>query len=180
MSGSSLNATAASLLGFLHDGPRSGYDLVRQAEEVIGDFWTLTRSQVYRELAAMEAEGLIEPAGEAGPRSRRAFRLTAPGRHAFREWLETEPGPEQIRYPLLLRIAFGRHLDQQRLTELVALHHDVHVERLAAYRELAEALEGTDRYAAATLAFGIRYEQAVLEWFDTLAELGVVERDRLR
>ena len=43
-----LNTTAASLLGMLHDGPLSGWDLVAKAEDEIGAFWSLTRSQVYR------------------------------------------------------------------------------------------------------------------------------------
>ena len=33
-----LNSTAASLLGFLHDGPASGYELVGIAEDLISDF----------------------------------------------------------------------------------------------------------------------------------------------
>src|SRR5438105_4270576 len=105
----SLNSTAASLLGFLHRGPMAGWDLVATAQREIGDFWTLTRSQVYRELAAMREAGLVA-AGRTGPRERQPYRITAAGRTAFRGWLESEPGPEQIRYPLLLAISFGRHL----------------------------------------------------------------------
>jgi hypothetical protein len=121
-----LNPTAASLLGFLHAGPMTGWDLVATAETLIGDFWSLTRSQVYR-----------------------------------------EPGPEQIRYPLLLTIAFGRHLPTGRLAEFVAAHRVVHAARLEGYRELRGSVAG-DPYALATLDFGMRYEQAVLDWFDSL------------
>ena len=67
-----VNATAASLLGFLHERPMSGWDLVATAQALIGDFWTLTRSQVYRELAAMETADLIV-AGTAGPGGRRPW-----------------------------------------------------------------------------------------------------------
>lgn len=163
-----LNATAASLLGFLHERPMSGWDLVATAQFLIGDFWSLTRSQVYRELAAMEAAGLIA-AGPAGPRDRRPYELTDAGRVAFREWLQQRPGPEQIRYPLLLTIAFGRHLPPGRLASFVADHREVHAGRLEQYRALrAEAGGGLDAYALATLDFGIRYEAAVLEWFDDL------------
>src|SRR5919106_1702189 len=65
-----LNPTAASLLGFLHDGPRSGYELVAAAQHRIGDFWSLTQSQVYRELSWMAEAGLVT-AGERGTRERR-------------------------------------------------------------------------------------------------------------
>src|SRR5699024_3556261 len=94
-----LNTTAASLLGMLHDGPLSGWDLVAKAEDEIGAFWSLTRSQVYRELKTLSERGLIE-AGRAGARDRRPYSLTGDGRAAFQEWLATEPQREVIRYPL--------------------------------------------------------------------------------
>ena len=163
-----MNATAGSLLGFLHERPMSGWDLVATAQVLIGDFWTVTRSQVYRELAAMEAAGLVV-AGPPGPRERRPYELTEAGRSAFRNWLDQPPGSEQIRYPLLLTIAFGRHLPPERLALFVAEHRGIHEQRLAGYRSLrAEAGESLDAYATATLDFGIRYEAAVLDWFDHL------------
>ena len=166
-----LNATAASLLGFLHSGPLTGWDLVATAEALIGDFWSLTRSQVYRELAAMAASGLVT-AGERGRRDRRPYTITAAGREAFAQWVEREPGPELIRFPLLLTIAFGRYLPPERLAGFVARHREVHSERLKGYRETKAALTAgpgePDPYALATLDFGLIYEEAVLNWFDRL------------
>jgi DNA-binding PadR family transcriptional regulator len=170
-----LNATAASLLGFLHAGPLTGWDLVTTAEGVIGDFWSLTRSQVYRELAAMAAAGLVE-AGEVGPRERRPFQVTDAGREAFAAWLDREPGPEQIRYPLLLTMAFGQHLAPGRLAAFVATHRQAHAARLERYEALrADAGQGLDASTGATLDFGVRYERMVLDWFDHLSpEVGGV------
>src|SRR5690606_21166455 len=79
---SALNPTAASLLGFLHHGPMTGWELSQTAMTVIGAFWSLTRSQVYRELLRMADDGLVE-AGEPGPRDARPFSLTPAGRQAF-------------------------------------------------------------------------------------------------
>ena len=164
-----LNATAASLLGFLHEGPMTGWDLVGRAQERIGDFWSLTRSQVYRELAAMESEGLIE-AGARETRDRRPYTLTEAGRAAFAEWVGREPGPESIRYPLLLTMAFGRHVPAERMAEFVYTHRAAHAERLASYERAHGEMvaEGADPYARATLEFGLTYERAVLTWFDGL------------
>ncbi|MGH2662393.1 MAG: PadR family transcriptional regulator [Actinomycetota bacterium] len=172
-----LNPTAASLLGFLHHGEFSGYELVRMAEMVIGDFWTLTQSQVYRELASLADRGLVK-AGETGPRSRRPYRLTAAGRAAFGEWIAQPPGSEQIRYPLLLTLAFGAWLGPDRLLEFVADHRVVHQERLARYTAMEEeAGDSPDPYQLATLTFGVRYERAVLEWMDDLPRiLGEAEK----
>ena len=165
-----LNATAASLLGFLHGGDYSGYELVGVAEVVIGDFWTLTRSQVYRELAGLADRGLIE-AGEAGPRARRRYRVTPAGRAAFRHWVTQPPGREQIRYPLLLTIAFGAFVGRDQLLAFAADHRRLHAERLAVYADLQHSGGGEDPYARATLAFGVHYERAVLAWMDELPTL---------
>src|SRR5690625_7395976 len=96
-----LNATAASLLGFLHEGPMTGWDLVATAQQRIGNFWTLTQSQVYRELTAMAESGLVEP-GEPGPRDRKPYQITAVGRAAFSEGMERDPGLERVRFPVRL------------------------------------------------------------------------------
>jgi len=167
-----LNATAASLLGFLHEGPLTGWDLVATAQQRIGDFWSLTQSQVYRELTAMAEAGLIE-AGETGPRARRPYTLTEAGRVAFAEWLEGDVTEELIRSPLLLVVMFGRHVPADRLAEVIATHRHLHEQRLALYeKQLTEPPAGEpDPYAAATLDFGLRYERAVLDWFDALPEV---------
>ena len=164
-----LNATAASLLGFLHDGPLTGWDLVAVAQDRIGDFWSLTQSQVYRELTVMATDGLIV-AGERGPRDRRPYAITDAGRARFVEWLGQMPDEETIRFPLLLTVMFGRHLPPQRLAELVAGHRKVHQDRLASYRQMMATAteEGADPFVLAPLDFGIRYEQTALAWFDAL------------
>lgn len=167
-----LNATAASLLGFLHDGPLSGYELAATAQRVIGDFWSLTQSQVYRELAWMADAGLVEP-GEREARDRRRYGLTDAGRAAFSEWINRPPGPETIRHPLLLTVRFGRHLSPERLATFLRQHRDVHAEKLRTYEQQAAELatmpeELRDPHQQATLGFGIAYERAALDWFTEL------------
>lgn len=166
-----LNATAASLLGFLHLGPLTGWDLVATAQMVIGDFWSITQSQVYRELAAMADAGLVE-AGVRGPRERRPYALTDAGRAAFADWVNRQPGEETIRFPLLLTMAFGRHLAPARLAAFLAHHRALHEARLSAYAEQQAAAQAAgddvDPFALATLDFGLTYERAVIDWFDRL------------
>jgi DNA-binding PadR family transcriptional regulator len=172
LSTAALNATAASLLGLLDDcGELTGGDLLRVAQLRIGSYWSLTRSQVYRELGALADAGYIQ-AGERGPRDARPFRLTAAGRAAFLEWLHDEVPRESVRNGLLLLVAFGRHLPAGRLAEILDTYHQAHVQQLAAYRELDERLAeaGADPYVRATLSFGLHYEQAVLDWLASLPD----------
>lgn len=172
-----LNATAASLLGFLHEGSKTGWDLVVTAQERIGKFWSITTSQVYRELAAMERAGLIE-AGERGTRERKPYTLTDEGRRAFADWIERDPAAENIRYPLLLTVAFGAHLPPERLDAMLDSHRTAHEHQLAEYEREVE-VHSSNEYALATLDFGIVYERAVLEWFDRVGKrLGRGRRSR--
>jgi DNA-binding PadR family transcriptional regulator len=137
---------------------------------VIGDFWSLTLSQVYRELTAMASDGLVK-AGAPGQRGSVRYDLTAAGRDAFARWLSTSPGAEHIRFPLLLTIEFGRHLPSEVLARFVRDHRAAHVSRLAGYERLHREMtdsENADLYAMATLEFGISYERAVLAWFEAL------------
>jgi DNA-binding PadR family transcriptional regulator len=167
--GEALNSTAASLLGFLHRGEMTGWDLAQVANTFIGDFWSITQSQIYRELETLAARRLITP-GPPGPRRRRPYTLTDAGRAAFREWLHLEPGPEQIRYPLMLTLSFGAHLEPEVLAGMLARHRRRHAERLAAYHMLQPIAmaPGTDPHIAATLSLGIHIETAVMQWFDSL------------
>lgn len=163
------NPTAASILGFLHEGSMTGWDLLVLAQLRIGEFWSLTTSQVYRELSSMAAAGLIE-AGERGPRDRRPYTITDTGRAAFARWAAEDPGSETIRIPLLLAISLGAHIPTTQLQAALVRHQARHVERLRRYTQLRTmpGLCDDDIWAQATLDFGIAYEQATLDWFAAL------------
>lgn len=161
-----LNPTAAAMLGLLHGGALSGYELSKAATEIIGDFWHVTRSQVYRELARLNTWGFIAPTG-SGPRAKQPYEITEAGRSAFADWVAQPPQLEQIRYPLLLTMAFGSWLGPDRLLEFAETHRPAHEERLERYRGLAADAD-LDNFLRATVAFGLHYEQAVLAWLDEL------------
>src|SRR6185295_15130019 len=60
MADSGLNPTAAALLGLLHDGPMTGGQLMAAAQRRLGPYWSMTRSQVYRELPALADAGFVK------------------------------------------------------------------------------------------------------------------------
>src|SRR3954469_21034378 len=134
MSTADLNATQGSLLGFLHEGPKTGWELLQEVERGLQRFWNVTSSHVYRELKTLESRGLVR-AGAPGPRDRRPFAITAAGRAAFRAWIRRMPPHEQIRFPLLVTLWFGKHLDDDTLRTFVDEHEREHRTRLALYRD---------------------------------------------
>ncbi|CAN5838191.1 helix-turn-helix transcriptional regulator [soil metagenome] len=173
MSEYTINATGGSLLGFLHERPMTGWDIVTVAQQRIGNYWSLTQSQVYRELNAMANAGLVE-AGERGSRDRQPFTITEAGRKAFRAWVLQEPGREIIRFPLLVTIMFGQHVPQELLAAFVANHERMHAARLAKDNALMASLPQSFRdenpFVMATIRFGILYEEGALRWFRELPE----------
>jgi DNA-binding PadR family transcriptional regulator len=170
-----INATAASLLGFLHDGPLTGWDLVARAERTIGPFWSLTRSQVYRELAFMAQHGLVA-AGETGRRDARPHTITDAGRAAFAEWAARGPGEGTLRLPLLLFVTLGRNLRPGLLRDVLAeqrIHQAGLLKEYVAARQALDAAAEPDPHLLATLEYGITVARATIRWIDRLpAEIG--------
>jgi DNA-binding PadR family transcriptional regulator len=164
-----LNSTAAALLGLLHEGPMTGGELVAAAKERMEPFWSVTRSQVYRELPGLAEAGYVRP-GKLGPRAAQPYAVTAAGKRAFRAWLAEEPGADHSRNPLVLRVSFGAHHQPGAVAKLVDEARGRHQEALAADRSRVTQLkrEGGDRYQLATAEFGVAYERALLRWLDTV------------
>ncbi len=159
-----LNATAASVLGLLHRGPMTGWDLSRQAETMIGDFWNITPSQIYRELRTLEQAGLVE-AGPAGTREKKPYTITEKGKAAFTIWIRREPGPDVIRSPLMLMVFFARHLDETHRRRFMAIQRLRHEQTLDEYHKVYETLAADEPDLANVVQFAIFHEEAVQRWF---------------
>jgi DNA-binding PadR family transcriptional regulator len=166
-----INPTAASLLGFLEMCPMTGWELVAMIEQSIGNFWNVTRSQVYRELNSLAAAGLVD-AGDRGPRARRPYQITESGREAFTEWINREPGPELIREPLLLTVFFQDRVEPEKFQRYLTTHQLRHQANLERYKALEPLLEEGPSGPLATLRLGITYERGILDWIENLLQEG--------
>ncbi|WP_326551597.1 PadR family transcriptional regulator [Micromonospora sp. NBC_01813] len=162
-----INPTAAALLGLLHEGPMTGGQLMAAAERQLGAYWSMTRSQVYRELPVLAEQGLVR-LGKPGPRSSQPYAITAAGKRAFLKWLADAPGRDSVRNPIALRVAFGGHHTAEQLKTVYADASEHHTEALAAAREQArEAKKNGDTFGAAALEFAVSYHKAALSWLKT-------------
>lgn len=168
-----LNSTSAALLGLLHDGPLTGGQLVTLADQRLGPLWTLTRSQVYRELPVMAGRGYVR-AGKKGPRSSTAYSISAAGKRAFASWLASPLETDHPRNPLVLRLGFGAAHSKAELVSLIDQARAQHEDSLAQHKQTVTELRKSpgDPYALASAEFGVAYEKALLKWLDTIpAEL---------
>src|SRR5690606_380055 len=159
-----INPTAAALLGLLHEGPMTGGQLMAAAERRLAPYWSMTRSQVYRELPVLAERGYVR-LGKPGPRSSQPYAITAAGKRAFSRWLTEGPGRDALRNPVALRIAFGELHSGNQLRNLHQQAVEHHNAALAAVREqVREAKKAGDTYGAAALEFAVAYHRAALSW----------------
>jgi len=96
------------LLGFLHDEPRSGYDLARVLRDELDPIWSAGFSRIYPTLAVLRRRGWVRLrvlGPRRGPR-RHLYRATAAGRRELRRWLAEPPEIERGHDALLVRVAF--------------------------------------------------------------------------
>jgi DNA-binding PadR family transcriptional regulator len=163
----SVNATAASLLGLLHSGPMTGGQLVAAAGDRFGSFFTVTRSQVYRELPVMAEAGLLR-LGKQGPRASQQYVITASGKRAFKSWLQHGSGADALRSPLVLRLLHAGSLTVKQRTELVGASREAYAARLSDAR--AEARAETDPYRKAVADFTVSHTRAMVKLLDSIPQ----------
>jgi DNA-binding PadR family transcriptional regulator len=162
---SELNATAAALLGLLHDGPSTGGQLVLAAGERFGAFFSVTRSQVYRELPALAEAGLVK-LGKQGPRSSQQYVITPAGKKAFKSWLSVDSGPDHLRSPLILKLVHAGTLTPKQRGALLARAREVYDAELEVAK--AAAKSAADPYAKAIAEFGLAHRKAALKLLDAI------------
>lgn len=135
------------------------------AGDRFGAFWTLTRSQVYRELPALADAGYVK-LGKTGPRSSQPYSITAAGKKAFAGWLGEPAGADHSRNPILLRLGFGAQHTKSQLRRLLTDAKQEHEAALAANRQRLSELRknGADPFMVATAEFGVVYERALIKW----------------
>jgi DNA-binding PadR family transcriptional regulator len=170
-----------ALLGLLARQPLSGYDIAAQLQRGVGPFWHARHSQIYPELARLEAGGLVEhEVVEQHDRpSKKVYAVTDAGRAALAEWVVSPP-PEvaAIRSELTLRAYSVWLADPGRAAEMLRDQERAHREQLARYERAREDVqhspEASDpktlEFASyATLLRGIGYERELAEWCAWLA-----------
>jgi DNA-binding PadR family transcriptional regulator len=127
----------AAILGFLGLEPMSGYTLQQRFDGSVGGFWTATQSQIYRELHALEAAGLVTVRVEQGhgKPARKVYANTTAGQAELERWLKEPLPPLQLRHPLLLKLVFAAQLPPAALDDVLARYEQGLARTLDEYRE---------------------------------------------
>ena len=167
-----------ALLTALIEAPGSGLELAKRFDKSIGHFWQATHQQIYRELAKLEAEGLIASEAEAEARGRkRNYHVLPKGRAALSQWLgEEEPVPA-LRDTLMVKLRAEAVLHSAdgaaALRDTLRTRLEHHRAKLAEFeqferRDIAKGLEDrASQLRHLILRAGLRHERG---WVETLSE----------
>jgi len=162
-----------ALLGVIHQGPQSGYDLRKAFTLTPLAHFSDSPGAIYPALGRLRRRGLVEPAVRERARGRRrvAFRLTPSGRRVFLAWLRRLPTSEEVERDvdaLLLRFAF---MSQAVGTAEIRRFLKALQERLLEHLENLEAFlagAGAAMTLSGRLAFecGLEGVRADLRWVE--------------
>lgn len=164
-----------AILGFLNYAPMTGYELKKAFDSSIRHFWPADQAQIYRTLKELMEQGLVtmEMIPQENRPNRKVYSITAAGREALRQWLQSPADPEDPRVPILVKVFFAGQLRQE---EVLALLESYAAGLRARLEEYARIPERTMHYAEAirsprdvlcwalTLDYGVRLTQASLAW----------------
>lgn len=163
-----INATTAAILGLLHEAPMTGSELNRMADKWLRPYFSITRSQVYRELDSLAERGLVK-SGTPGSRGATPFKITAAGKREFQSWLKETPAEDTLRNQVALRLAFGGLHRGDGLRDMVEWAKNYHEAKLLeAQRLLTEAEEATAYHDVAALHFAEVYHKGNLAWLNSI------------
>lgn len=172
-----ISGLGQALLGLLAREPATGYDLTRAMDRDLAYFWSARHSQVYPELAKLEAGGQVRHTvvAGAGPRPTKRYEITPEGKALLLEWIVTEPEQTVERDPVLLRISSLWLVDPAAAHAVVGGVRRRSTARLELYQRFAAEFDSRDETqdpgspdfaTRATLEVGIRYHQGRLDWCD--------------
>ena len=145
-------------------------------KDPIGFFWHTHQSQLYPELARLEAQGYVTARvmEQHNRPAKKIYTISETGRAALQQWVTQPPASAPERSELLLK-AYGIWLaDTEQAIRLFQIEENHHRTRLAHYEQILAHVE--QKYGShipldtpdfgdyATLQRGIGYEQEYARW----------------
>lgn len=161
------------LLVYLGTGAATGYDIVKGFQHTYGYLWNASFQQVYRDLAKLHSDGLIDcDIVDNAPRPpRKVYTLNPRGHAAMQEWLATPVKQPHVNSAFLVKLASIHLLDANAFREEFANYRDGHVQTLrelkrvqAVFLSLPPAVLEKFGGVYLTLLCGIRQVEAWLDW----------------
>jgi DNA-binding PadR family transcriptional regulator len=167
------------ILGMLTLGDQSGYEIAKMIKSSTHYFWAESMGQIYPALAQCLKEGLITcKESSQSKRVKKTYAITALGKKALAAWLKKEPQPTLVRNELLLKLFFGRNVDNRDNIKHILHQKNLLESELQTCQEIRQQILSQNKsaidakYWLITVDYGLKVIQAELGWCnDTLKVL---------
>ncbi len=160
------------ILTALSEQDLTGYQITKEFDLVLGNLWSASHQQVYRELAKLADEGLasFEMEAQTGKPDRKIYSLTTAGKDDLSRWIEEPVLFAPTRNALLVKLYAGGNRDT--LLEHVTCFKANCRAALAEYQAIAkryyperlEDMEEWKKRAYLTLRYGVTQREAQVAW----------------
>ena len=122
-----------AILGLLNRRPMTGYDIGKEFNFQLAEFWSAKHSQIYSELKKLVDEQLIvfdiEISGDV--LEKKVYKITEKGKKDFLKWLKKDEPMEQTPKNIFrLRMYFSNNLDSNTRIHLLNQQLEQHQDRL--------------------------------------------------
>jgi DNA-binding PadR family transcriptional regulator len=170
-------AVRYAILGLLSNGPLHGYEIKRRFEQQLSFAWSLDFGQLYRHLAKLEAEGLVEQerVAQEGRPDRKVYHLTPAGDAEFRAWLLRPPESGwNLHNEFYLKLALWQpEMDRTQLLPLIdaqiETYHRHKAEGVAVAEEV-RTLGPAGELMLLLVDIGRRHSEVELAWLEELRQ----------
>ena len=164
-----------AILGLLNRRDMSGYDLTKEFETTLAEFWGAKHSQIYPELKALADDGLIAYQIEISGTvlEKKVYSITERGRTALQTWAETQLKMKSVpKDEFRLQLYFSDCIPPQRRIALLEPQLEQHRALLDHLRESLAGLGETPPEDEAAfsdylvLLGGVMREESCCAWLE--------------
>jgi len=163
-------------LGMVLDEALTGYDIKKEIESGIGNFYTASYGSLYPALKRLTGKGYLTMTEQLhGNRIKKYYEATEYGKKVFLEWLASPFEPSSSADSLLARIYFfgvlPEDIRKQKLTEYELYYQQILRKLKAMEKSLSSSsINNRDYFEMSTLYLGIQHLQDSIRWFRYISE----------
>lgn len=169
-----------AILGLLNQKSMTGYDITKEFEEALCEFWSAKHSQIYPELKTLHEQGMVEYKIEISGTvlEKKLYSITELGKKDFMKWLESKKEiPPTFKDEFRLQLFFSDFLSEKDRKELIINHLNQHRDRLEYLRNNQKKFESipeknTNAFSDYLVLMGaIMREENTCKWLEKCLEL---------
>jgi len=177
------NKSMYAILGILHIGPGTGYDIKKYCDTVLPGIWNENFGHIYPTLRMLTEQGLIETIDEENTTGKIRYRITARGQEELDGWLTDPPQPQPVRSEFFLKFLFASDQPKEKILGMLREYQEYHEARLATYRAMEASLDAgisgvtakREVFLRAVLRSGMIGCEGMIRWCDeTSAAIGAL------